>query len=433
MNAFKTLAAALATIAVTACTVQKADEPPPLAGPSGAATSVSLTASPDSISHDGGSQSRITITVFGPDGKPFARPPSLRLDTFVNGVQADYGTLSARTVVPNGNGEAVVVYTAPPPPPGSVFPTCNGLAGTCVDIVATAIGTNFETAAPQSVLLRLIPPGVIQPPASTPTAAFTFSPTTGIAANSAVIFDASTSKQGAGATLIVDYSWTFGDGAAGTGKNITHTYGDAGSLNVTMTVTNDRGLSASTTQAITVGAGSLPEPKFTVSPVAANINEPVFFNASTSIAGAGHTIVSYRWAFGDGTPNESGVSVTHRFTAAGEYKVQLTVTDEAGQSVTSSGTGVPIGTGNPVPVITYSPGSPRAGSGVTFDAAGTTTSSGATIATYAWSFPGATPGSSATTSQTVIYAAAGSYTVRLTVTDSQGRIGSSTVQVTVVP
>ena len=161
---------------LTACTVHQADEAPPLTGPSGAATTVSLTASPDSISQDGGSQSRITITVFGPDGKPMARPPSLRLDMFVNGVQQDYGTLSARTVVPNGNGDAVAVYTAPPPPPGNQFGTCNGLAGTCIDIVATPIGTNFNAVSPQSVLLRLVPPGVILPPAGTPTAAFTFSP-----------------------------------------------------------------------------------------------------------------------------------------------------------------------------------------------------------------------------------------------------------------
>src|SRR5215210_2765493 len=112
MKAFKTLVAALGIIALTACTVHKADEAPALTGPSGSATSVSLAASPDSISHDGGSQSRITITVFGPDGKPFSRPPSLRLDMFVNGIQQDYGTLSARTVVPNGNGEVVAVYTA---------------------------------------------------------------------------------------------------------------------------------------------------------------------------------------------------------------------------------------------------------------------------------------------------------------------------------
>src|SRR6185295_9426224 len=113
MKAVKTLASVLAVVALTGC-VHKAEEAPALTGPSGSATSISLTASPDSINHDGGSQSRITVTVFGPDGKPFGSnppPPTLRLDMFVNGIQRDYGTLSARTIAPNGAGTAVAQYT----------------------------------------------------------------------------------------------------------------------------------------------------------------------------------------------------------------------------------------------------------------------------------------------------------------------------------
>ena len=158
---------------------------------------------------------------------------------FVNGVQQDYGTLSARTVVPNGNGEATRVHRAAAAA-RNLFGTCRGLAGTCIDIVATPIGTNFETVAPQSVLLRLVPPGVILPPAGTPTAAFTFSPTPATA-KSAVIFDASGSQPGNGAGQIVSYTWTFGDGATGTGKTVSHTFGAQSSFNVTLTVTNDRG------------------------------------------------------------------------------------------------------------------------------------------------------------------------------------------------
>ena len=83
---------------------------------------------------------------------------------FVNGVPQDFGTLSARTVVTNADGIATVVYTAPPTPPGSHFGTCNGLPGTCVEIVATPTGTAFEAAISQSVQIRLVPPGVILPP-----------------------------------------------------------------------------------------------------------------------------------------------------------------------------------------------------------------------------------------------------------------------------
>jgi PKD repeat protein len=429
MKALKTLAAALATIALTACTMHRADAPPSLTGPSGAATSVTLTASPDSISFDGGSQSRITVTVFGPNGKPLDRPPTLRLDTFVNGVQQDFGTLSARTIVPNAAGEAFAVFTAPPTPPGSIFGTCQGMAGTCVDIVATPIGTSFDAVSPRSVLIRLVPPGVIPPPASTPTAAFTYSPSP-VSANSAVIFDASTSQAGAGATQIVDYSWIFGDGTTGTGRSVTHTFGDAGNHNVTLTVTNDRGLSSSTTQAVNVGTASVPTPAFTFSPAGPSVNQTIFFNGSTSTPGEGHAITSYRWTFGDGT-TASGVTVSHAFTVAGTYTVQLTVTDETGQSVTSGGTPISVGGGNPTAVLTVTK---TGGNGVLADGSGSTAVPGATIASYTFQWgdsPATQTGPGAASTATKTYALAGTYTVRLIVIDSLGRSGTTTQTVTV--
>jgi PKD repeat protein len=429
MKALKTFAATLATIALAACTVHKADTPDGFIGPSGAALSVSVSATPDSISHDGGSQSRITVTVLGPNGKPLDRPPTLRLDTFVNGIQQDFGTLSARTIVPNAAGEAFAVFTAPPTPPGSNFGTCQGMAGTCVEIVATPIGTSFDAVSPRSVLIRLVPPGIILPPASTPTAAFTFSPTP-VTANSAVIFDGSTSQAGAGATQIVDYSWIFGDGTTGTGRSVTHTYGDSGSHNVTLTVTNDRGLSASTSQVINVGAGAAPTPAFTFSPNSPSANETVFFNASTSTAGAGHSIVAYRWTFGDGG-TASGVTVTHAYTVSGAYVVQLTVTDEAGQSATSGGTTVSVGGGNPTALLTVTK---TGATSVLADGSGSTAVAGATIASYTFQWGDTPPtqtGPGTASTATKNYALAGTYTVRLIVVDSLGRSATTTQTVTV--
>src|SRR5688572_18140335 len=115
MKASTFLAAAIATSALTACTVHKTDEAPPLTGPSGFALSVTMAAIPDSISQDGGSQSSIRVTAIGPNGRPLASVP-FRIDTFVNGVGQDYGTLSARTIVTNVDGVATVTYTAPPSP-----------------------------------------------------------------------------------------------------------------------------------------------------------------------------------------------------------------------------------------------------------------------------------------------------------------------------
>src|SRR4029450_11671950 len=87
-------------------------------------------------------------------------------------VVQDFGALSARTAFTGSDGVASVTYTAPAaPPPTADAGTCRGLPGTCVKIVATPTGTNFVTAGTQSVLIRLVPVGVILPPPDTPTAA----------------------------------------------------------------------------------------------------------------------------------------------------------------------------------------------------------------------------------------------------------------------
>ena len=430
MKALKILAAALSTVALAACAGHKAEPPPPLSGPSGLALSVTVSAIPDTINFDGGSQASVRISAIGPDGRPKAGLP-LRVDMFVNGVPQDFGTLSARTVVTNADGIATVVYTAPPTPPGSNFGTCQGLSGTCVEIVATPTGTAFDAANPQSVRIRLVPPGVILPPASTPTAAFTFSPSPAVA-NQAVIFDASSSQPGTGATQIVDYSWSFGDGSTGTGRTVSHTFDLSATHSVTLTVTNDRGLSSSTTQAISVGAAALPTPTFTVSPAAPRVNEAVFFNASASTPGAGHTITSFRWNFGDGSPAGSGVTTQHVYAVAGSYSVSLTVTDEAGQSATSGGTTVQVGTGNPTAVLLVS----KTGSlKVSADGSGSTPTGTSTIRDYTFIWgDGRTDGPTTSPSMPHDYGTtngAGTYTVTLRVTDNLGRSSTASQTVTV--
>jgi PKD repeat protein len=424
MKALKTLAAALATIALTACTQNKAQETPALSGPSGPATSVTVQAIPDSISQDGSSQSSIRVTAIGPNGRGLANLP-LRLDMRVNGVAQDFGTLSPRTVVTNSDGVATAVFTAPPATP--LFGSCLGLAGTCIDIVATPTGSNFDAVSPQSVAIRLVPPGVILPPAGTPTAAFSFSPTS-VAAKSAVIFDASASTPGNGSASITGYAWTFGDGGSASGRTATHTFGDPGTFNVTLTVTNDRGLTASTSQAVTVSGGNGPTPAFTFSPTEPRINEAVFFNGATSTAGAGHTITSYRWDFGDGATG-TGVTTSHTYAVAGSYTVSLTVTDEAGQSATSGGTSVPIGSGNPNAVLLVTK---TGGNSVQADGAGSSAAGTATIATYTFLWgDGTSTGPQASPAATKTYGVAGTYTVTLRVTDNLGRIGQTTQTVTV--
>ncbi len=115
-----------------------------------------MAAAPDVLQTDGGSQSLVTISVFDANGQPL-RNLSLRTETRVDGVAADFGALSARNVVTNANGQATVVYTAPNIGGGEDL-------GLFVDIVATPIGTNAANMVPRSTSIRLVPVGQVVPP-----------------------------------------------------------------------------------------------------------------------------------------------------------------------------------------------------------------------------------------------------------------------------
>lgn len=435
----------LAAVALAGCTVHQT-EAPGLSGPSGLSLTIRVSALPDSISQDGGSQSSIQVTAIGPDGKPKSGQP-VRLDMFVNGVGMDYGTLSARTAVTNSSGVATAVYTAPPSPVGGLFGTCQGLPGNCVQIVATASGTGFEGASPEIVTIRLVPPGVILPPASTPTAQFAFAPAAP-AANDPVAFDASASCAGqAGATggclssnnVLTDFSWNFGDGKTGSGKTVTHNFSSAGTYNVTLTVTNDRGLTASTTKQVGVGAGAKPTAAFVFSPTPVLTGVDTFFDASASAAAPGHRIATYAWNFGDGDPIKTNTTPTtqHDFGNVGTFIVLLTVTDESGQSATATqsvAVTAPAGgsAGAPTANFTSSPTTPVVSELVVFDSSSSTVATGRTITDYAWNFGDDTPiihGDNRIISHT--YARPGTFVVNLVITDNTGATGQKSAPVLV--
>jgi PKD repeat protein len=304
------------------------------------------------------------------------------------------------------------------------------LPGNCVSIVATATATNFTTANPEQVVIRLVPTGVVLPPASSPTAQFTISPIP-VNFNVASTFDASSSSPGSGASAITSYAWNFGDGSTGTGKVVSHTYTQStspgNSYNVTLTVANDRGLTATTTQAVSVDASPAPAGDWVFSPSKPSVGDTVFFNADGIKPAAGHTITQFSWNFGDGA-SATGVQSTHVFTIANTYRVVLTVIDDAGQKTVVT-KDVEIGTGNPSVVLVVSK---TGGLGVQADGSGTTTTSGTTVSSYTFNFgdgSASVSGSGAVVTHT--YLQPGTYTVRLTTTDSIGRVGTTTVTVTV--
>jgi len=93
-------------------------------------------------------------------------------------------------------------------------------------------------------------------PVGDPVAAFTATPTSGIAPL-AVSFDASASAPPDGAT-IDSYAWDFGDGNSDSGVTPTHTYSTEGTYSATLTVTDSNGNSDTATETITVDPDTPP-------------------------------------------------------------------------------------------------------------------------------------------------------------------------------
>jgi len=266
-------------------------------------------------------------------------------------------------------------------------------------------------------------------PGVPPKADFTFSPANP-AIGQSVSFNGSQSTPGPGHT-IANYAWDFGDGGRGTGVSASHSFGTAGTYNVVLTVTDEAGQTATTSKSVPVAVPpQIPPPTadFVFSPTAPSTGQSVSFNGSLSKVAPGHSIVSYSWNFGD-TGTGSGVTASHTFDTAGTYNVVLVVTDDLGQTGTASKT-VPVGNGNPTASFTFAVENALTHT-MKFDGSGSTAVGTATITTWAWLFGDGNSFSSGVPTVSHPYAAAGTFTVRLTVTDSLGRTGTFSTNVVV--
>jgi PKD repeat protein len=168
--------------------------------------------------------------------------------------------------------------------------------------------------------------------------------------------------------------------------------------------------------------------RFTYTPESPVEGDAVLFDASTSAANPLSPITSYSWSFGDGS-TASGRTATHAFSSAGFYAVTLTVGDAYGRS-SSTTQSVTVGAGAaPTAAFVFSPSSPLPGQTVNFNGQPSTAAPGRTIVRYDWDFG---DGDGASGSQvTHAYAASGTYTVVLLVTDSAGKTNTQAVTVTI--
>jgi PKD repeat protein len=220
---------------------------------------------------------------------------------------------------------------------------------------------------------------------------------------------------------------TWGDGASSNGTSGTHTYTSAGTFTVTLTATDSANNHGSATQTVTVQGNQPPTCTLTVNPTSGNI--PLTVNAGGTCTDPENDIVSTVLNWGDGT-STSAASGTHTYTVAGHYTVTVTATDSGGLTGSASQK-VDAHKQNQPPTCALSV-APNAGPApLAVGASGNCTDPENDIVSTILDWGDHSPPVINKTTGTHTYTVVGTYTVKLTATDSAGNVAAASQTVTV--
>lgn len=235
-----------------------------------------------------------------------------------------------------------------------------------------------------------------------PNAAFVGSPTSGCAPLSVNFTDQSTGD-------VTSWSWNFGDGATSTLQNPGHSYANAGSYTVSLTVTGPGGSDTETkTNYITVTTA--PTAAFSGSPTSGNAPLTVSFTDQST-----GSPTSWSWNFGDGG-SSTAQNPSHSYASAGTYTVALTVSNSCGSDTETKVNYITVSEAPCNPPVANFSGSPTTGTAplnVNF-------TDQSTNSPTSWSWDFGDGGTSTAQNPSHTYSAVGTYTVSLTATNSCG-------------
>jgi PKD repeat protein len=226
------------------------------------------------------------------------------------------------------------------------------------------------------------------------------------------------------------YSWNFGGGATNSTQQNPGavTFNTAGTFTVSFTVTDSLGLaSTAVTRVVTVTSPANQAPTASIAAPTGNVTVAqggtVDFQGSGSDPD-GNTPLAYSWNFGGGATNstqQNPGAVT--FNTAGTFTVSFTVTDSLGLASTPVTRVVTVtGVGQQPVAIIKEPNLNRTiarGRSIEFHGDADSDDEDDELR-FNWSFPGGTPATSTRNEVKVFFNTAGTFTVTLTVTDSQG-------------
>ena len=261
-------------------------------------------------------------------------------------------------------------------------------------------------------------------------------PSTGTAPLS-VAFDGSGSTTPQG--VVTSWTWSFGDGAFGTGPLITHLYTNPGTYTASLTVTDSNGASSTATGSIVAKPLPPTAPSGLTASRSGNLillnwqdnssNETLFYIERCTGVGCTNfgSFVATQWP--------DFPSYTDYGAIAGQsYSYRVRAWNSGGYSPYSNIATIVAGSNNqpPTAVMSAIPATGAAPLNVTFDGSGSTDPDG-TVTSWNWSFGDGALGTGSQTSH--VYTNSGIYNVNLTVTDNSGesRMTSGSIVVTALP
>jgi PKD repeat protein len=223
---------------------------------------------------------------------------------------------------------------------------------------------------------------------------------------------------------IVEYLWDMGDGKTELGPIVRHTYTGVGTFIVTLTVEDEGGLKSSIELVVEV-MNRRPTASLSASGTNLPTGETLELDASSSSDEDG-TVVAYTWIFGDGAVAH-GARVNHVYNDDGIYMVVLTVTDNGG-GTDSTSQFIQVENRPPLPAMEAIEETLTLVQ-VDFTAEGTMDPDGTAVGFF-WDFGDGDGEDGWSVNHT--YTTSGSYTVRLTVMDDDGRTSSTNMTLTIV-
>lgn len=130
------------------------------------------------------------------------------------------------------------------------------------------------------------------------------------------------------------FDWEFGDSSTGSGTSPTHQYSNPGSYYVKLNVVDVNKKTPAYGGVLITAKEKPPIKSVTITPSTTSGDAPLTVSFSSNVDG-GVSPFSYSWNYGDGS-TDTDSTTQHTYQNAGTYTVTLTVTDDAGQTGSSS-------------------------------------------------------------------------------------------------